>query len=181
MALYSSTVPEIDNNHRLLPREVIGIAIEMAANLCRQTGFTILKVLAMGTIQTAAILPSAKPLPRPLPIVATLEAKIAATGVELDFYHQLLSWLLFSCDESKRHAIKTLRDEVAGLRSGGFSALVEGLGNLKNVIQHEMVHPDLFSDVAHLQLYFTHVEGVFQLLKTKIHLGFGDFTHVRIW
>ncbi len=135
----------------------------------------------MGTIHTAAILPSAKPLPRPLPIIATLEAKIAATGVELDFYHQLLSWLLFSCDESKRLTIENFRAELVNLRNGGFSALREGLDNLKNEIQDERGHPDLFSDVAHLQLYLNHIDNVLQSLKTKIQERFGEFVHVCIW
>jgi len=117
----------------------------------------------------------------PLPVISTLESKIAAMESELGFYHQLLSWLLFSCDETKSHVVKTLRVEVANLRDGSFSALRRGLENLKSELQNEMGHPDLFSDVAHLQLYFNHIDGAVQLLKSKIHGRFKEFTHVCIW
>lgn len=135
----------------------------------------------MGTIQTSAVLPSAKVITPPLPVISTLESKIAVMENELNFYHQLLSWLLFSCDETKCHVVKTLRGEVANLRDGSFPALMRGLENLKSELQNEMGHPDLFSDVAHLQLYFNHIDGTMQLLKSKIHGSFSDFTHVRIW
>lgn len=135
----------------------------------------------MGTIQTSAVLPSAKVITPPLPVISTLESKIASMENELNFYHQLLSWLLFSCDEAKCHVVKTLRAEVANLRDGSFPALIRGLENLKSELQNEMGYPDFFSDVAHLQLYFNHIDGAMQLLKSKIQGGFSDFTHVRIW
>jgi len=135
----------------------------------------------MGTIQTAIAYPPSKTISVPLPIVSVLESKVAVMGSELDFYHQLLSWLLFSCDETKRHAIETFRAELADLRNGGFSALLEGLDNLKNEVQNERGHPDLFSDVAHLQLYFNHIDGALQSLKTKIQGRFSEFVCVRIW
>jgi hypothetical protein len=135
----------------------------------------------MGTIQTAITYPPAKAISVQLPIISVLESKVAVMGGELDFYHQLLSWLLFSCDETKRSVIETFRAELADLRNGGFSALREGLDNLKNEIQDDRGHPDLFSDVAHLQLYLNHIDGTLQSLKTKIQGHFSEFIHVRIW
>lgn len=172
---------EIDNNHCLILCKVIGFVVKGGVNLLRQTGFTISTMLSMGTIQTSATLPSAKTISTPLPIIAALEAKIAIAGDEMDFYQKLLSWLLFSCREEKRHIVEKLRADLADLRNGGFSVLLEGLATLKNELQNEMGHPDLFMDLAHLQLYFNHIDGALQSLKSKIHRGFGDFTHIRIW
>lgn len=135
----------------------------------------------MGTIQTAVTYPPSKTILIPLPVVAVLESKVAIMRGELDFYHQLLSWLLFSCDETKRYVIETFRIELDDLRNGGFTALREGLDNLKNEIRAERSHPDLFPDVAHLQLYFNHLDGMLQSLKTKIQGRFSEFVHVRIW
>ena len=135
----------------------------------------------MGAIQFSAVLfPQNKPLST-LPAVEALESKIAAAASEMDFYHKLLSWLLFSCHEDKRPPIETFRKELAGLRSGGFSALQEGLERLKNEAQGEMGQQDLNSDIAYLQVYFNHTDGALQSLKSRIHVGFSDFTHVCIW
>ncbi|HRI60049.1 MAG TPA: hypothetical protein PK228_10010 [Saprospiraceae bacterium] len=135
----------------------------------------------MGTIQSSAVLfPSNKPVAS-LHVVEVLESKIAAAEAELNFYHKLLSWLLFSCHEEKRHAIVSFRKELADLQSGGLSALREGIERLKNEAQGEMRQSDLYSDTAHLQMYFNHTDGTFQSLKARIHRSFGDFTHVCIW
>ena len=117
----------------------------------------------------------------PKPVIAKLESKIAATAAEMDFYHKLLSWLLFSCHEDQRYAIETLRKELAELRRGRFPALLEGLERLKNETQWEMEQQDLYSDIAYLQMFFNHTDGTFQSLKSKVHEDFGDFTHVCIW
>jgi hypothetical protein len=135
----------------------------------------------MGTIQSSAVVfPQNKPLST-LHGVETLESKIAAAAAEMDFYHKLLSWLLFSCHEDKRHTIETFKRELADLRSGGFSALREGLERLKNEAQGEMGQPDLNSDIAYLRVYLNHTEVALQSLKSRIHRGFSDFIHVCIW
>lgn len=135
----------------------------------------------MGTIQTSTtLIAPTKPLSG-FPAIETLESKIVAAVVELDFYHKLLSWLLFSCHEEKRHSIETFRKELADLRKSGFSVLRDGLERLKNGALSETGQPDLHSDIAHLERYFNHSEGALQSLKSKIFQGFGDFTHVCIW
>ena len=135
----------------------------------------------MGAIQSSAVLfPQNKPFSALLG-VEVLESKIAAAAAEIDFYHKLLSWLLFSCHEDKRHAIETFRKELSDLRNGGFSAVRKGLERLKREAQGETGQPDLNSDIAYLQVYFNHTDRSFQSLKSKIHERFGDFTHVCIW
>lgn len=134
----------------------------------------------MGSIQTSAMLPQEGNLLQK-PSVAKLESKIAATVAEMDFYHKLLSWLLFSCHEDKRYAVETLKKELSDLRKGGFSVLKEGIERLKNEEGSVTGRPDLYSDIAWLQMYFNQREGALQSLKSKIHERFSDFTHVCIW
>ena len=129
---------------------------------------------------SAILFPQNKPLSS-LPAVEALESKIATAAAEMDFYHKLLSWLLFSCHEDKRHAIETFRKELADLRSGAFTALREGIERLKREAQGEMGPPDLHWDIAYLQVYFHHTDEAFQIFKSRIHQGFSDFTRVCIW
>lgn len=134
----------------------------------------------MGTVQTPAILPQVASL-QSKPVIKTLESKIATVREEMDFYHKLLSWLLFSCHEEKRYEIESFRKELKELRSGGFSALCEGVERLKHEMQGGKGGEEFFMDIAHLHLYFDNTNGILQALKTRIHRGFSDFTHVCIW
>lgn len=135
----------------------------------------------MGTIHTSVISPPSSIKSTPLPLFSALDSKIAAMEEELGFYQQLLSWLLFSCEEPKRHLIEAFRAEVAGLRNTEFLTLVKGVEDLKKAVQNERGHPDLFSDVAHLRLYFNHIDSIFQSFKAKIYRRFTDVAHVQIW
>lgn len=134
----------------------------------------------MGTMQSPALLPRAGNL-MPRPVIKNLESSIAEVKREMDFYHQLLCWLLFSCEEDKRHIIEALRSELREVREGGLCALLDGVERLKNEMKGTVTEPGFYSDVAGLQVYFKQIEGTLQALKTKIHRNFGDFTHVRIW
>lgn len=134
----------------------------------------------MKTLQVSAISPSATKSFTPLSNIAFLEENIAIIKGELDFYDELLSWLLLSCHEGKRHAIEQFQADVKNLRNGGFSALLNGMDSLRNNIQ-EGKDSDVHSDVAHLQLYFNQIDKTFQVLKSVIHKRFCDFTHIRIW
>ena len=132
-------------------------------------------------MEKPAISLSAKLKSSPWPVIASLEAKIVAAKNELDFYHKLLSWLLFSCLEEKRPVIEKLRAEVADFRNSGFSSLAEGVDRLKEEAKNEMSLLDLSSDIAHLLLYFNHLDVKFQMLKIQIQRRFGEFTHICIW
>lgn len=134
----------------------------------------------MGTIQSSALLPRAVNL-MPRPAIKNLESRIAEMKGEMDFYHQLLCWLLFSCQEDKRHIIEALRAEVMEVRDGGFSALLDGLERLKGEMKGTVTEPGIYSDIAWLQVYLKQIEGTLQALKSRIHRSFGDYTHVRIW
>lgn len=138
-------------------------------------------MLAMGTIQTPALLTKSRKSPFQLPVVKDLESKIELRTGEMDFYHKLLSWLLFSCHEERRHVIESFRKELTDLRKGGFAAVADGLERLKNEAQQETGQPDLLSDITYLQMYFNHIDGALESLKSRIHRRFGEFTHVCIW
>lgn len=115
------------------------------------------------------------------PAIKNLEARIAETKEEINFYHQLLCWLLFSCEEDKRCIIESLRSELRDVRDGSFRALFEGVVKLKGEMDEKTSEPDFYPDIAWLQVYFKQIEDTLQSLKVKIHRSFGDFTHVRIW
>lgn len=135
----------------------------------------------MGTMQLPAVSTPLKNLSSPRLTLNALESRLADVEAEMEFYHKLLSWLLFSCEEEKRHTIETYRAALADLRNGRFSALSEGLERLKNERRSRVEEHDLFADLAHLQLYFNHVNGALYSLKSKIQRDFSDFTHVCIW
>ncbi len=132
-------------------------------------------IFAMGTIQATTLLPL-KITPQPYP-AHSLESNIARVAEEVNFYHQLLSWCLFSCKEEQRHTIESLRKEVNRLRDKELPALTE----LIHDSGHGGSKPDIQTSEMQVQHYFHYIEGVFQTLKSKIQLGFSDFTHVCIW
>lgn len=135
----------------------------------------------MGAIQSPDVLFPKNRSTSLLTAFEMLESKIAVVESEMNFYHKLLSWLLYSCHEDKRHVIESFRDELADLRNGGFSEVLNGAEAMKNMAQGESVRQDLYSDIDNLLKYFQFAEHELQSLKSRIQQGFGDFTHVCIW
>lgn len=133
----------------------------------------------MGTIQTTTFLPL-KIVPQPRP-ARSLESNIARVAEEVNFYHQLLSWCLFSCKEEQRHAIENLRQQVNRLRDRELPALAERLQELIRHLPQEESKPEIQTSEMEVQHYFHYIEGVFQTLKSEIQRSFSAFTHVCIW
>ena len=69
----------------------------------------------MGTFQFTT--PHALKLPASPLTVQSMEVKINAVASEVNFYHKLLSWCLFSCREQQRPEIENLRVELEPLRN----------------------------------------------------------------
>ena len=134
---------------------------------------------AMGTILATTPLPQ-RITPRQSP-AQTLESNVARITDEVNFYHQLLSWCLFSCKEEQRRAIESLRKEVDCLRDNELPALSDNLYRLVNDARDRETKLDIQLSAMQVQHYFFYIDGVFQALKSKIQHGFSGFTHVRIW
>ena len=133
----------------------------------------------MGTIPTTTLLPpriTQQPGPN-----QSLEANIARIAQEVNFYHQLLSWCLFSCKEEQRRTSESLRKEIDSLRNNELPALSEKLYRLDNDGTEWEAKSGIQAPAMQVQSYFQYIDGVFQALKSKIQHGFSDFTHISIW
>lgn len=127
----------------------------------------------MGTFQFTT--PHALKLPASPLTVQSMEIKVNAVASEVNFYHKLLSWCLFSCREEQRPEIENLREAVAHLRNAELPVLFDNLKHLAGIKdQGELTPPPV-------QYQFQHIDDAFQALKSKIQRGFGEFTHICIW
>jgi hypothetical protein len=132
----------------------------------------------MGTIQR---IQSASQMPvERYAVNRPLDSKIALISGEIDFYHQLLRWLLMNCRDDQQKAIEALQQELEALKDTEIPALTATLHRIKNG-ENDPSKPDLIVSPTHLQSWAYDIEGAFHALRSKIQEGFGKFIRVRIW
>lgn len=135
----------------------------------------------MGTIFASTALRTKAPLALHKPVICDLAKEMSNWEVEINFYHRLLTWSLFSCREEDRYDIEILLARLNNLRSCDLPALKEKLGLLPSGLDLDRTFNRNGQETAALRVRFDHFEQNLQRLKSKIFQAFPPFCRVEIW
>lgn len=133
----------------------------------------------MGTIFASTVLRTKAPLALQKPVVCDLTDRMSNWEAEVNFYHRLLTWSLFSCREADRLKIEAFLAQVNRLRSVDLPALKEQLRFVQIRLDHAL--NQAWQETNVLRERFNNFDQNLQQLKLRIFCGFPQCNRVEIW